>query len=103
MTNKYRDFEVLVNEHLTENKNEADKYLELAFKEYDKTGDEKVLLIALKQVAKAKGGFSELSKKTGLSRESLYKTLSEKGNPKLHTFKAILDALGYHFTVQHIE
>ena len=41
--------------------------------------DEKTLLIALKQVALAKGGFQELSNKTGLSRESLYKTLSIKG------------------------
>lgn len=102
MKNKYRDFDDLLNEYLSENKGGPDKYLELAFEEYEKNNDEKVLLLALKQVAKAKGGFSELSRKTGLSRESLYKTLSEKGNPKLHTFKTILDALGYNFKIQHI-
>lgn len=39
-------------------------------------------------------GMSELARKTGLSREALYKALSEDGNPRLSTLMAVFKALG---------
>lgn len=60
---------------------------------------QKILLNALKKVAIAQGGISDLSKKTKLSRESLYKTLSRKGNPKLTTFNTLLNAMGFELKV----
>lgn len=73
-------------------------YLELAIDEYTETGDEIELLLAIRQVVQAGIGFTALAKRTGLSRESLYKTLSGRGNPKLKTIQLILSELGYSFT-----
>ena len=73
-----------------------DEYVEERFKEQD----EGALLMALRQVAKAKGGMAELAKKTNLSRESLYKTLSPTGNPRLRNLQRILEAFGYSLTLK---
>ena len=99
---KLRDLDDVVNEMLQSEEGRADSFLELALEEYEKDGDEGALLIALRQVARAKGGVAKLAKKTGLSRESLYKTLSPFGNPKLKTLRIILNALGYTFKFQHV-
>lgn len=71
-------------------------YLNEALEESLK-GDEEsqhLFLIALKNVAEAQGGIGNLAKKTHIGRESLYKTLSENGNPKWHTLIALVSALG---------
>jgi len=55
-------------------------------------GDIELFKTALKKVADARlGGMSELAKRTNLGRESLYKALSDKGNPKLETLTKVLD------------
>ena len=56
---------------------------------------QQVLLLAFKTVAQAQGGMTELSKKSSLSRESLYKTLSTRGNPKLTTLTSLANAMGF--------
>jgi len=53
-----------------------------------------LLLIALRNVIQAHGGMAKMAKKTGLGRESLYKTLSEKGNPEFRTIATLSSALG---------
>lgn len=67
---------------------------------YDENDKESqiLLLICLRDIAQAQGGLSLLAKKTGLGRESLYKTLSSEGNPKLGTLKKIAKALGFDIT-----
>lgn len=75
---------------------EAVAYLNAALEESLK-GDEEseyLFLLALRNVAEAHGGVGELAKKTRLGRESLYKTLSEKGNPKWQTLVSLILALG---------
>ena len=60
-------------------------------------GDEEsqyLFLLALRNVAEAQGGIGNLAKKAHVGRESLYKTLSEKGNPKWHTLVSLVIALG---------
>ena len=57
-------------------------------------GDRKMLLKALRNVAEANGGMRRLAEKTKLSRENLYRTLSEKGNPELSSLDLIIRALG---------
>jgi probable addiction module antidote protein len=64
-------------------------YLEAALE----TGDAKLVTAALGDIARAKG-MSEIARKTGLSRESLYKSLSEDGNPSLDTVLKVARALG---------
>jgi len=48
---------------------------------------------ALGDVARAKG-MAQLARDTGLSRESLYKALSDSGNPSLDTVLRVAKALG---------
>lgn len=62
-------------------------------------GDPAVLLEALRNVARAKGGIGALAKAAGVSRESLYRTLSRRGNPKIDTVMALLRAMGLKLTV----
>lgn len=67
------------------------------------TGDYKAFMIALRNVVEAKEGIGALSQQTGLNRESLYRTLSEKGNPVLSSLTTVLQALGYRLTVTRTE
>ena len=63
-------------------------------------GDPRAIPIVLRTVADTLGGMAALADKTGLSRETLYRTLSEKGNPRLDTLSAILAAFGLRLSVQ---
>ena len=62
--------------------------------------DASLLLAALRKVTKSKGGMAMIARQTGLSRETLYRTLSENGNPKISTLISILKALGLHLSVK---
>ena len=81
-------------------KKEAAAYLQVALDEYQKDGDLEAFLMALRHVAEAQGGLGKLSKKTHLNRESLYKTLSSRGNPKLQTIGILLKGLGFEFFIK---
>ena len=63
-------------------------YLSEAFE----AGDDKLIARALGTVARAKG-MTEVANDTGLSRESLYRSLSEQGRPELATVMKVLDSL----------
>ena len=63
-------------------------------------GEPAVLLEALRNVAQARGGMGALAKAAGMSRESLYRTLSRRGNPKIETLMELLRALGLKLTVE---
>jgi probable addiction module antidote protein len=82
------------------NKKEAAVYLQVALEEYQKDGDLEAFLLALRHVAEAQGGLGKLSRRTHLNRESLYKTLSSKGNPKLQTIGLLLKGLGFEFYIK---
>ncbi len=73
----------------------AAEYLEEMLRE----DDFPCFLIALRNVAKVHGGMTALSDSTELGRESLYKTLSESGNPKFSTLQTILKQLGLRFSI----
>jgi len=62
-------------------------------------GDTQAFLLALQNVIKARGGAKKIAEKAKKSRTSLYKSLSEKGNPYLKTTNDILSELGMHLTV----
>jgi len=63
-------------------------------------GDARAIPVALRTVAAAVGGMAALAEKTGLSRETLYRTLSANGNPRLDTLTVILAAFGLRMTVK---
>lgn len=73
----------------------AAAYLQYALEDGTET-----FLIALRDVAKANGGMSRVAEATSLGRESMYKALSEDGNPKLKTVQSILSALGLRFAIE---
>lgn len=63
-------------------------------------GDIELFKLALKNVADARlGSMKALAEKTHLGRESLYKTLSKSGNPKLDTLTKVLHATGLRLSV----
>jgi len=60
----------------------------------EEAGDDAAFIAkALGNIARAKG-MSQLAKDTGLGRESLYKTLSDQGNPGFGTILKVVRALG---------
>lgn len=61
-------------------------------------GDPALVAAAIGDIARAQG-MTQIAQRTGLSRESLYRTLSDKGNPQLTTLMAVLKALGLKLTV----
>ncbi len=61
------------------------------------TNDAGFIAHALGIVARAKG-MTEIAKETGLSREQLYRSFSERGNPTLKTTLAVMKALGISLT-----
>lgn len=85
--------------HALRDKKEAAAYLQEALDEYQTDGDLAYFMIALRNVAEAHGGISELAQKTQLNRQSLYRTLSEQGNPKLQTLGLLLKGLGFHLAI----
>jgi probable addiction module antidote protein len=64
-------------------------YLEAALEENDPT----LIAAALGDITRAKG-MTQIAKKTGLGRESLYKALSPEGNPEFSTVLKVVSALG---------
>ncbi|MCY0388531.1 putative addiction module antidote protein [Robbsia sp. Bb-Pol-6] len=63
------------------------------------TGDVGYIAKALGIVARARG-MSQIASETGLSREQLYRSFSENGNPTLKTTLAVMKALGVEITTK---
>jgi len=59
-----------------------------------------VFLLALRNVAEAKGGMAVLAEKANLSRESLYRMLSKRGNPEIKSLFSLLHAMGLRLAVE---
>lgn len=64
-------------------------------------GDPALIAAALGDVAKARG-MSQVARDAGLTREGLYKALSEQGNPSFATVLKVMRALGLQFNVQPV-
>ncbi len=77
----------------------AAEYLKAAIEDSE---EPKVLLIALRQIAEARGGIAKVAKSAGVERESLYRALSSRGNPRLSTLSAVARAVGLKLTVEAI-
>jgi probable addiction module antidote protein len=82
---------------LRKNRAFAAEYLKAAIEDTD---EPRVLLIALRQVAEARGGVAKVAKAAGIERESLYRALSPRGNPRFSTLVAVTKAMGLTLTVE---
>ena len=63
-------------------------------------GDEAAFLLAVRDVAQVHGGLGQLAKKTHLNREHLFRMLSKNGNPRLHSLRQLIEALGFKLVLQ---
>jgi probable addiction module antidote protein len=82
---------------LRESQSFVAEYLKAALEDSEDPG---VLLIALRRIAEARGGIAKVAKAAGVERESLYRALSAKGNPRLSTLVAVTRAVGLKLTVE---
>ncbi len=78
----------------------AVEYLRAAMESLDDPADRGAGLAALRVVAEAYGGLGLVASQAGISRESLYRALSPKGNPTLKTLIAILQTVGMRLSVE---
>ena len=74
----------------------AAEYLKAALEDAD---EPRVLLIALRHLAQAQG-IAKIARAAGIERESLYRALSFRGNPRLSTLVAVTKAVGLKLTVE---
>jgi probable addiction module antidote protein len=94
------DYRESLIERLKNSEEEQMFYLKASLE--DNWDEPQSFLLALKTIADARG-FSAFAEEAGLSRESLYRTLSENGNPKLDTVFKMLHAMGMKLTVEPID
>jgi probable addiction module antidote protein len=74
----------------------AAEYVKAALED---TEEPLVLLLALRHLARARG-IAKVAKAAGIERESLYRALSRRGNPRLSTLVAVTKAIGLKLTVE---
>jgi len=74
-----------------ETNEEVSQYLNDAYDDEDP----EVFVIALGNVVKSRG-VSDIAKKAGLNRESLYKIFAGKAKPQWGTIHALMHTLGFH-------
>ena len=77
----------------------AVEVLKIALESLDNPEERGGGLLSLRAVAEAYGGLGKVAAEAGISRESLYRSLSPKGNPTLKTLVAVLSTLGLRLTV----
>jgi probable addiction module antidote protein len=75
----------------------SDETIAAFMEEAFKTEDAGYIAHAVGVVARAKG-MTQIANETGLSREQLYRSFSEAGNPTLKTTLAVMKALGISLT-----
>lgn len=93
MTTRDKSYEQATLQALTE-PTEAAAYIE-AVLELD---DPAALLVALRQVAKAHG-MAEVARRANMGEKTLFRSLSETGNPTITTVHKVLHAVGLRLSV----
>ncbi|HEY1649357.1 MAG TPA: addiction module antidote protein [Terracidiphilus sp.] len=74
-------------------------YLQASMEALDNPEERAGGLLALRAIAEAYGGLGAVAAQAGISRESLYRSLSPKGNPTLKTLIAVLKTLNLRLSV----
>jgi probable addiction module antidote protein len=91
---KCRTLDTYEIEYYKKHPKELKTYIDVALEEYQKDGHEKAFLSALAIAAKVCGGYSHVSRASGLNRENLYRVFSEKSDPRLSTVVKLMHSLG---------
>jgi probable addiction module antidote protein len=77
--------------------------VEVALEDFREDNDIDALLNILRLVAEAQGGLTKLARKTSLSRQALHEALSSNGNPRLRTFKNVIESLGLRISIEPLK
>jgi len=91
---KFREFTEIIKEDLQD-----PEFAVLYLNEALNSGDKKIFLIALRDVIEARGNIKGFAEKADLPRQSIYRMLSEDGNPTLDKLAAIFEAMGFKIQV----
>jgi probable addiction module antidote protein len=86
-------------EELRADRNFAVGYLKHSMELLDDPSQRAGALLSIRAVAEAYGGLGAVAAEAGISRESLYRSLSPKGNPTLKTLVAVLKTMGLRLSV----
>jgi probable addiction module antidote protein len=86
-------------EKLRANRRFANKCTKAAVESLNDPDERGMGLATLRALAEAYGGLGAVAKQAGISRESLYRSLSPKGNPTLKTLIAVVNTMGLRLTV----
>ena len=94
----HRDLHDLLLEQL-QDPEEAAAYLKAALAD----PDERVFLLALRDVLEARGGnIADLATDTNLNKQNLYRMLSTRGNPRFTSLITVLNAIGFEMDISDL-
>lgn len=80
---------------------EAEGYLNASLELYMEDNDAQALMIALEHLARAKYSITEVSRKTGIPRQNLYKIFDNETNPNFNTVFILIKSLGFKLVAQN--
>ena len=92
----HHDWEV---QELGKDREFAVEYLKVALESLDNPEERGASLLMLRALAEAYGGVAKVAAEAGISRESLYRSLSPKGNPTMKTLIAVITSMGLRLSV----
>jgi probable addiction module antidote protein len=95
----YNEWEI---KQLQSDRELAIEYLKAAMEALDNPEERAGGLLALRAVAEAYGGLGAVAAAADISRESLYRALSPKGNPTLKTLVAVLKTVGLRLSIAEV-
>jgi len=80
---------------------QSDEDITIYLNDIFSTNDTKLIIAAIGDVTRARG-MSKVAEDIGCGRESLYKSLSQNGNPSFDTIIKVMSALGYRLIPSHV-
>lgn len=92
----YHEWEV---QQLCKDREFAVEYLKEALETLNEPDERGVALVMMRALAEAYGGLAKIAAQAGISRESLYRSLSPKGNPTMKTLIAVITSMGLRLSV----
>ena len=93
MTKIYGTWKAFLIEQLAEQE-DMSGYLSAVMEEYQTHGNPAVIQISLQNIVEAKGGISEVAKKTDIDPDVLSDVLTTTEAPRIDTLRTVLNALG---------
>jgi len=83
-------------------RDEKDRSLYMEACVEDDPGDGSLIRSAVSDIARSRG-MTNLARKTGLTREGLYRALSPDGNPRFSTMLKVLHAIGMQLKIEPVQ